>query len=145
MSFYYQLCYLFLIQFNLLVLKETKHCISFKRGSRKSPLLILLGLFNCFGTFLLHSQRHLKFFATIKVQFLWHSINPVTRPQSKHIAMNYHLFVNLLLMALWKLILFLHICSLLLRWQKTSPNLSFFYFKASSMLSLLPCSPCRGW
>jgi hypothetical protein len=28
------------------------------------------------------------------------ALNPVTRPQSKHIAMNYHLFVNLLLIAL---------------------------------------------
>jgi len=63
--------------------KKTKHCISFKRGSRKSPLLlILLGLFNCFETFFLHSQSHLKLFATIKVQFLWHSIRLLVLSQN---------------------------------------------------------------
>ncbi|KAL6334728.1 hypothetical protein AAG906_021387 [Vitis piasezkii] len=40
------------------------------------------------GTFMLHSRCHLKFFVTIKVQF--YGDQSVTRPRSKHIAIDYH-------------------------------------------------------
>ncbi|KAL6324774.1 hypothetical protein AAG906_018301 [Vitis piasezkii] len=57
-------------------------------GQALLPLLILPGLFNYFGTSMLHSQQHLKFFVTIKVQFYGSQYD--YSPRSKHIAIDYH-------------------------------------------------------
>jgi hypothetical protein len=48
---------------------------------------MLYGLFNSFEIFRFHFQLHPVFFVIIKVQSL--AVNPVTRPRSKHIAIDY--------------------------------------------------------